>query len=80
MGVYSDLLGHALNYANDSIIRACAIGENCLAVESSGGCGLSFVERDFWRIMPPQSELRELERELRGLRLSELIAKDSGFP
>lgn len=72
---YQNLLSYARNYANNNIITACAIGENCLAVQSSLGCGLAFVERDFWRIMPAQAELRRTEQSLCGMQLDELIPK-----
>lgn len=74
MSIYSQLQSYALNYAKNSIISGCAIGENCLAVESGPGCGMAFVERDFWRIMPSQGEIRALENKVCGMRLDELIA------
>ena len=73
MNIYNELLDCAFNYANNSIIKNCAIGENCLAVQSDLGCGLAFVERGFWGIMPSGRELRATERQLRGLRLKDLL-------
>lgn len=78
MDIYRDLADCAANYVKNSIISACAIGENCLAVKSGSGCGLAFVERGFWGIMPSPQSLRAVEREVTGLHLQELLSQYTG--
>ncbi|NLY41578.1 MAG: hypothetical protein GX055_08180 [Desulfovibrionales bacterium] len=73
--IYAELVQYACHYAKKSSIKRCALGENCLAVESDLGCGLAFLERSFWGVMPSRNELNALEQEISSMRLETLIPK-----
>lgn len=71
--IYTDLAQSACEHVQNKMIKDCAIGQNCLAVTSDLGCGLAFLERSFWSIMPSQSQLRAREKEISSMDLDDLI-------
>lgn len=73
--IYAELVQFACQHVKNNIIKDCAIGENCLAVASDLGCGLAFLERSFWGVMPSHKEIKVLEQEISSMGLDALVPK-----